>query len=71
MKLQTVDFLFILEIFKKALKLTSQLFIFRAFFGPPILNLKKFPVNQLIKTSWPKFVQIFNDLDCSLILLLM
>ena len=47
---------------KKALKMTSQLVIFRAFFflflnvppahpPSPTLNLKKFPVNQLIKKS--------------------
>ena len=40
---------------KKALKMTSQLVIFKAFFFaplPPTLNLKKkIPVNQLIKKS--------------------
>ena len=52
---------FFLEIFKKkllkkALKITSQLVIFRAFFlffVPSTLNLKKNPVNQLIKKFWP------------------
>ena len=43
---------------KKALKMTSQLAIFRAFlfifFVPPNLDLKKNPVNQLIKKIWPK-----------------
>ena len=43
---------------KKALKMTSQLVIFRAFlfifFRPPTLSLKKIPVNQLIKKFWPK-----------------
>ena len=36
---------------KKALRMTSQLVIFRAFFRPPTINLKKIPVNQLIKKS--------------------
>ena len=41
---------------KKALKMTSQLF--RAFFSvPPTLNLKKIPVNQLIKKIWPEFTK--------------
>ena len=44
---------------KKALKMTSQLVIFRAFlfifFVPPTLDLKKNSVNKLIKKIWPKF----------------
>ena len=38
-----------------ALKMTSQLVIFRAFFlfSSPTLNLKQIPVNQLIKKIWP------------------
>ena len=47
--------LFVLEIVKKttkkSLKMTSKLVIFRAFFVPKTLNLKKNPVNQLIKSS--------------------
>ena len=32
----------------------QSLFIYLFFFTPPTLNLKKFPVNQLIKKFWPK-----------------
>ena len=60
--------LLFLEILKKALKMKkkssendqlqcnwsfSELF-YLLFFVPPTLNLKKNPVNQLIKKFWPK-----------------
>ena len=40
---------------KKALKMTSQLVIFRAFFFRPLdpRSEKEIPVNQLIKKIWP------------------
>ena len=47
--------------------MTSQLVIFRAFFSPPpttpILNLQKNPVNQLIKTFWPKINSFLYKID--------
>ena len=43
--------LFVLGILKKALKMTSQLVVLRSFFHPQTLNLKRIPVNQLIKNS--------------------
>ena len=45
-----------LKMKKKSLKMINQLVIFRAFFlffCPLTLNLKKNPVNQLIKRIWP------------------
>ena len=60
---------------KKGLKMISQLVIFRAFFFfnwsfselfffffvPSTLNLKKNPINQLIKKFWPDLVPIGTD----------
>ena len=48
---------------KKALKMTSQLF-----FRPPTLNLKKIPVNQLMKKFCPKYEpvhEISNNVVCA------
>ena len=49
---------------KKALKMTSQLVIFRAFISffsvPLTLNLKKNPVNQLIKKIWPICLSLYS-----------
>ena len=38
--------------------MTSWVVILRALFSPPTLNLKKNPVNQLIKKFWPKLINI-------------
>ena len=49
---------------KKALKMTSQLVIFRgffSFFSPLTLNLIFFPVNQLIKRIWPKYIHRLQE----------
>ena len=37
----------------KALKMTSQLVIFRVFSVPPDSKSEKNPVNQLMKKIWP------------------
>ena len=48
--------------------MTSQMVIFKTFFFfffffvPLTLNLKKIPINQLIKKIWPK-EDIVNDLQ--------
>ena len=45
--------------------MTSQLVIFRAFylffFVPSTLDLKKIPVNQLIKKIWPKGMDVSSE----------